>query len=93
MIGDFYVIFYVIFGEFLVGTGEPLPYCDKIRTKSLFSMVFVFVLKSWDWVRPPYRHGLRVIIFLGKLLRFCNLSFTMLIADNVDEYEADPETV
>ena len=30
MIGDFYVIFYVIFGDFLVGTGEPLPYCNKI---------------------------------------------------------------
>ena len=32
MIGDFYVIFYVIFGDFLVGTGEPLSYCDKIPT-------------------------------------------------------------
>ena len=32
MIGDFYVIFYVIFGEFLVGTGEPPPYCDNIPT-------------------------------------------------------------
>ena len=32
MIGDFYVIFYVIFGDFLVGTGEPPPYCDKIPT-------------------------------------------------------------
>ena len=32
---------------------EPLPYCDKIPTKSLFSMVVVLVLKSWDWVRPP----------------------------------------
>ena len=28
----FFVIFYVIFGEFLVGTGAPLPYCDKIPT-------------------------------------------------------------
>ena len=32
VIGDFYVIFYVIFGEFLVGTEDPLPYCDKIPT-------------------------------------------------------------
>ena len=32
LIGDFYVIFYVIFGDFLVGTGDPLPYCDKIPT-------------------------------------------------------------
>ena len=32
VIGDFYVIFYVIFGEFLVGTGEPPPYCDNIPT-------------------------------------------------------------
>ena len=30
--GDFYAIFYVIFGEFFVGTGETLPYCDKIPT-------------------------------------------------------------
>ena len=28
VIGDFYVIFGGIFGDFLVGTGEPLPYCD-----------------------------------------------------------------
>ena len=32
VIGDFYVIFNVIFGDFLVGTWEPLPYCDKIPT-------------------------------------------------------------
>ena len=42
--------FYVIFGDFLVGTGEPLTYCGKIPTKSPFSEVVV--LKSWDWVRP-----------------------------------------
>ena len=52
VIGDFYVIFYVIFGDFLVGTGEPPPYCDKIPTKSPFCMVVVLVLKSWDWVNP-----------------------------------------
>ena len=51
MIGDFFVIFC----DFLVGTGEPQPYSNKIRTKSLFYMVVVLVLKSWDWVRslPP----------------------------------------
>ena len=32
VIGDFYAIFYVIFGEFFVGTGDPPPYCDKIPT-------------------------------------------------------------
>ena len=30
IIGDFYEIFHVIFGDFLVGTGEPPPYWDKI---------------------------------------------------------------
>ena len=47
----FLVIFYDIFGDFFIGTGEPPPYCDKIPTKSPFCMVVV--LKSWDWVRPP----------------------------------------
>ena len=72
MIGDFYVIFDVIFGDFLVGTGEPPPYCDKIPTKSLFCMVVVLVLKSWDWVRPPPLVGtksqLLLISFIFKIL-------------------------
>ena len=48
MIGDFYVIFYVIFGDFLVGTGESPPYCDKIAV--LYGCV-VLVLKvgKWTW--------------------------------------------
>ena len=53
VMGDCYVIFDVIFGDFLVGTGEPPPYCNKIPTKSPFCMVVVLVWKSWDWVRPP----------------------------------------
>ena len=31
--GDFYVIFGGIFGDFLVGTGEPPPYCDKLLSE------------------------------------------------------------
>ena len=53
---NFYVIFGdldVIFGDFLVGTGEPPRYCNKIPTKSPFCMVVVLVWKSWDWVRSP----------------------------------------
>ena len=30
--GDFYVIFNVNVGDFLVVIGEPPPYCDKIPT-------------------------------------------------------------
>ena len=40
VIGDFYVIFDVIFG-------------GLIPTKSPFCMVVVLVLKSWDWQTPP----------------------------------------
>ena len=49
------MIFDVVFSFFffLVGTGEPPPYGDKIPTKSPFCMVVVLVLKSWDWARPP----------------------------------------
>ena len=32
-----------------LGMGNP----RHIATKSLFCMVVVLVLKSWDWVRPP----------------------------------------
>ena len=45
MIGDFYVIFDVLFGDFLVGTGEPPPYCAKFSTKLPFCMGVVLVLK------------------------------------------------
>ena len=44
----FLVIFDVIFGDCLVGTGEHPPYCNKITL--LYGRVFG--LKSWDWVRP-----------------------------------------
>ena len=44
----FLVIDDAIFGDLLVGTGEPPPYGDKIPTKSPFCMVVVLVLKSWD---------------------------------------------
>ena len=46
--GDWWILMW-----FLVGTGEPPPYCNKIPTKSPFCMVVVLVWKSWDWVRPP----------------------------------------
>ena len=53
MIGDFYVIFDVIFGDFLVGTGEPPPYCDKIPTKSPFCMIVVLVFKKLGLGQTP----------------------------------------
>ena len=53
MIGDFYVIFGGFFGDFLVGTGEPPPYCDKIPTKSQQIKFLSILKKSCDWVRPP----------------------------------------
>ena len=53
VIGDFYLICFVIYGNVWVVTGEPPPYCAKIPTKSPVCMVVFFLfLKSWNWVRP-----------------------------------------
>ena len=51
--GDFYVIFYIIFGDFLVGTGEPLPYCNKITL--LYGCGFG--LKKLGLADPPPQLG------------------------------------
>ena len=47
VIGDFYLICFVIYGNVWVVTGEPPPYCAKIPTKSpVFMVVFFFVFKK-----------------------------------------------
>ena len=66
VIGDFYLIF----GDFLVETGEPTPYCDKIpifmgSSKANLVLVNFEEKKSWDWVRLAKFPTFTENLFLG----------------------------
>ena len=52
MIGDFYVIFYVIFGEFFGWDWGTPAILRQNPNKITVLCGCGFGFKSWDWVRP-----------------------------------------